>query len=68
MTACEAAALAALLVLKEAQESELAQRATERPEVQRLLQLAGSGPATAVMFLDQVGRVDRLLSSKQIVS
>ena len=64
----ELAALAALLVVKEAQEAELAGRATERSEAQRLLQLAGFGPAAAVMFLGQVGRVDRFPSAKQIVS
>jgi transposase len=64
----EVAALAALLVVKEAQEAELAGRATERPEAQRLMQLAGFGPAAAMMFLGQVGRVDRFPSAKQIVS
>ena len=54
--------------MKEAQEAELAERATERPEAQRLLQLAGFGPAAAMMFLGQVGRVDRFPSAKQIVS
>jgi transposase len=64
----EVAALAALLVVKEAQEAELAGRATERPEAQRLMQLAGFGPAAAMMFLGQVGRADRFPSAKQIVS
>jgi transposase len=64
----EVAALAALTAVKEAQEGELAQRATERPEAQRLMQLAGFGPATAVMFLGQVGRVDRFPTAKQLVS
>ena len=64
----EVAALAALLVVKEAQEAELAQRATQRPEAQRLLQVAGFGAATAVMFLGQVGPVDRFPSPHHLVS
>jgi transposase len=64
----EVAALAALRVVKEAQEAELAQRATQRPEAQRLLQVAGFGAATAVMFLGQVGPVDRFPSPHHLVS
>jgi transposase len=64
----EVAALTALTAVKEVQEAELAQRATERPEAQRLMQLAGFGPATAVMFLGQVGKVDRFPAAKQLVS
>jgi transposase len=64
----EVAALAALTVVKEAQEAELAQKATELALAQRLLQLAGFGPATAVMFLGQVGPLDRFPAAKQLVS
>jgi transposase len=64
----ELTALAALTAVKEAQEAELAQRATERPEAQRLMQLAGFGPSPAVMFLGQVGPVERFPSPKQLVS
>lgn len=64
----EVAALTALTALKEAQEGELAERATGLPAAQRLLQVAGFGPATAVMFLGQVGPVDRFPSAKHLVS
>jgi transposase len=64
----EVAVLVALTAVKEAQEAELAEHATERPEAQRLMQLTGFGPAAAVMFLGQVGPVDRFASSKQLVS
>jgi transposase len=64
----EVAALAALTAVKEAQEEELAQRATQQPAAQRLLQVAGFGPAAAMMFLGQVGPVDRFPAAKQLVS
>jgi transposase len=64
----EGAALAALLVVKAAQEAELAERATRCPKAQRLLQWAGFGAATAVMFLGQIGAVDRFPSPKHRVS
>jgi transposase len=64
----EVAALTTLTAVKEVQEAELAQRATEMPKAQRLMQLAGFGPSTAVMFLGQVGTLDRFPSAKQLVS
>jgi transposase len=64
----EVAALTALTAVKEAQEAELAERATGLPAAQRLLQVAGFGPTTAVMFLGQVGPVDRFPSAKHLVS
>jgi transposase len=64
----EWAALQALLTLKQCQDEELAAHARALPTAQRLMQLPGFGAATAVMFLGEVGSVERFGTAKQLVS
>jgi transposase len=64
----EWAALEQLTTLKQAQEEELARRALSWPQAQRLMQLPGFGAAAAVMFLGEVGDLNRFPSAKQLVS
>jgi transposase len=61
-------ALAALLPLKARQEQELAELALTLPAAQQLMQVEGFGAATAVMWLGEVGDVQRFGSARQLVS
>jgi transposase len=61
-------ALASLLPLKALQEQELAELALTLPAAQQLMQIEGFGPATAVMWLGEVGDVTRFATARQLVS
>jgi transposase len=64
----ELEALRGMEVLKHQLDADLAQLALERPEVERLLQLAGFGTTTAAMFLGEVGSLQRFSTPRQLVS
>jgi len=61
-------ALQALTTLKDAQDRELGGLATQMEEAQRLMQLVGVGPASAVMVLGEIGDIRRFPSAKHLVS
>jgi transposase len=61
-------ALQALLALKEKQDQELAVYAQTLPAALRLMQLTGFGAATTVMFLGEVGAIERFPTAKHLVS
>jgi transposase len=64
----ELAVIAIDEAMKEAQEEDLAALALTLPDAQRLMQLTGFGTALAVMWLGEVGDVERFSSSKKLVS
>jgi transposase len=56
------------LAYKEAQKQELVERALASEAAQRLLQLPGFGPDTAMMFLGEVGDARRFPNSKALTA
>ena len=60
--------LQATLAAKEAQEAAFAAEALADPRAWRLLQLPGFGPATAVMFLGEMGEAPRFPDGKHFTS
>jgi transposase len=59
--------LAALEAAKGALEEELASHAVASEEAQRLLQIVGIGPETAVMLLGEIGEATRFARAAQLV-
>lgn len=64
----ELAALAGEKASKTALEEEMAQRAIGSAEAQRLMQIVGVGPETAVMLLGEIGLASRFARAAQLVS
>jgi hypothetical protein len=68
MVVREWTALQALLALKEQQDQELSVSAQTLTPALRLMQLTGFGAATTVMFLGEVGAIERFPTAKHLVS